>query len=86
MSSRSIQKTLTIFKMDPARALAQDSFKELFPYPESVISFSDFVLFDLLAATTEDRLITAFKMFDTIGEGHLSRGICRTPLIDRILS
>lgn len=60
-------------EMDPARALLQDSFKELFPQADSVISFSDFVLFDLLASTTEDKLVTAFRMFDSSGDGRLTR-------------
>lgn len=63
-------------QMDPARALAQDSFKELFPDEDSTISFSEFVLFDLLAATNEDKLITAFRLFDTAGDGYITRGMC----------
>lgn len=66
------------YQHDTRRALTQDSFKELFPEKEdgqpSVISFSDFVLFDLLASTTEDQLVTALKLFDTSSEGHLTRG------------
>eukprot|EP01087_Luapelamoeba_hula_P020250 TRINITY_DN6880_c0_g1_i1.p1 TRINITY_DN6880_c0_g1~~TRINITY_DN6880_c0_g1_i1.p1 ORF type:complete len:796 (+),score=160.15 TRINITY_DN6880_c0_g1_i1:164-2551(+) len=57
------------------QALAQDSFRDILEYKEgeSLISFSDFVLFDLLSSTSEDQLATAFRLFDDGNDGYLNR-------------
>jgi solute carrier family 25 aspartate/glutamate transporter 12/13 len=55
------------------RSLSLDIFGELFPGPDSYISFSEFVLFDALSSTNEKALITAYRLFDSDGDGLLSK-------------
>jgi Ca2+-binding EF-hand superfamily protein len=55
-------------------ALALDTFRELFPTDDTLISFSEFVLFDALSSSTKKALATSFQVFDTDSDGLLAKG------------
>ncbi len=55
-------------------ALALDTFRELFPTDDTLISFSEFVLFDALSSSTKKALATSFQVFDNDSDGLLAKG------------
>lgn len=70
---------------DLTEALQLDVFHELFPTEDTLISFSEFVLFDALASSTKKALATAFQVFDKDGDGFLSKGSHPSSLKQRAL-
>ncbi len=74
MSRKEFIASMVPPEIDPAASLSLDTFKELFPSEDTLISFSDFVLFDALSSTNEKTLMTSFRMFDKDGDGLLSKG------------
>jgi solute carrier family 25 aspartate/glutamate transporter 12/13 len=54
-------------------ALALDTFRELFPTDDTLISFSEFVLFDALSSSTQKALATSFQVFDADSDGLLAK-------------
>jgi len=67
-------------------ALGMDSFRELFPTEDTLISFSEFVLFDSLSSTTKKAISTAIQIFDQDGDGLLSKGKTPADVIPHMLS
>lgn len=75
MTRRDFIASMVPAEGDLTQAVQMDVFRELFPTDDTLISFSEFVLFDALSSSTKKALATAFQVFDKDGDGLLTKGL-----------